>query len=206
MHKQLAITMAAAVAAIAFSGCGSPPPDPAQEAARIYQLGTAEKWPETMAPAKAYALAYPEHTGAHYLLGKAYLHRAEPHLVQAEGELKTAQALLARTERLDGVPWTESKEQYALQIHRDLALVDFRWIREAMRFRLPVNQIRDKLLEAKAEVEAGLKLDPKDSFLGEMKTTVDEYLSGPFKAQEAPPAPPASPQSPPATPVAAVQS
>ena len=193
MLKQTMKTMAAVGAAITFSGCGSPPPDPVQEAQRIYALGTAEKWPDTMAPAKQYALAYPEYTGAHYLLGKAYLHRAEPHLVQAEGELKTAQALLARTARLDGVPWTESKDQYALAIHRDLALVDFRWIREAMRFRLPVNEIRDKLLEAKAEVEAGLKLDPKDSFLGEMKTTVDEYLTGPFKATDTPAPAQASP-------------
>jgi hypothetical protein len=186
------LPVAAALAATALLGIGCSPsrPDAATFSAEIYRLGESGKWGDAMTRAKQLALAYPEQAGAHYLLGKAYLHRPEPHLVQAEGELKTASALLARNGKLDAVAWGTEPE-FELALRRDLALVDFRWIREAMRFNLPATEIRNKLIEARAHVEAGLKIDPEDAFLGEMRGTIEKYLTGPFKnvAPAVPPLP-----------------
>lgn len=176
--------MAVLVTAITmiFSACGKPGPDADAMAAEIYALGQQSKWAETMPMAKELALAYPGHAGAHYLLGKAYLHRAEPHLVQATGEFKTALSLQQRTGKHDAAPWAKTESEFLLAVHRDLALVHFRWIREAMGLNLPTEAIRAKLLAAKEQVDAGLAQDPNDSFLNEMRVTIDEYLAGPFKA------------------------
>lgn len=168
------------------SGCGGPVKAPSVRATEIYTMGEKGSWADTMLMAKAYAQANADDPVAHYLLGKAYLHRAEPHLAQAEGEFKTARALISREGDAAAVAW-ERPESFTLALDRDLALVAFRWIREAMRFGVEPAQIRAKLLEAQHYVDAGLKADPKDSFLGEMKGTIETYLSGPYRQAPTPP-------------------
>lgn len=187
-HPPAALVAFLLASAAVFPGCGAPPPDADALAGAIYAMGGQSKWAETMPMAKALALAYPGAAGAHYLLGKAYLHRAEPHLVQATGEFRTALAIQQRTGRQDAAPWAKTQGEFLLALHRDLALVHFRWIHTAMQSNLPAEAIRAKLLAAKEQVDAGLKQDPNDSFLNEMRVTIDEYLSGPYKAAPGAPA------------------
>lgn len=186
--------LAALLVASAFClvGCTAEKPDGRALAGQVLAMGKAGNWAAAMPLAKQLALAYPEAPGAHYLLGKTYLHNASPHLVQAEGEFRTALAMFHRGGAMM-VPWAdaEDNETFELVVRRDLALVSFRWIREAMRLNLPAAAIRDRLLDAKSQVDAALKLGPGDGFLNEMRTTIDEYLAGPFK--DIPPPVPVSP-------------
>lgn len=191
MHAGKSLLCGALLALL--SSCGAPPPDANTLSSEIYALGEQSRWADTMPMAKALVLAYPEAAGAHYLLGKAYLHRAEPHLVQATGEFKTALAIQQRTGRQDAAPWAKTKGEFLLAVHRDLALVHFRWIHTAMSANLPADMIRAKLLAAKEQVDAGIRQDPNDSFLNEMRTTIEEYLAGPFKEPTTPQSPPQSP-------------
>lgn len=163
-----------------LAGCGAPPPDAAALGARIHAMGERDQWAEALPLAKELALAYPGHAGAHYLLGKAYLHRPEPFLGQALGELRTALRITKRTGETQA-PWAAGDDNFLLGVYRGLALVHFRWIREAMGVNAPSGLIRARLLQAKTEVESGLQIDPTDSFLLEMRATIDEYLAGPFK-------------------------
>lgn len=191
--RPLRAALAAISVASAFllAGCAAEKPDPAVVGGQVLAMGKAGNWAAAMPLAKRLALAYPEAPGAHYLLGKTYLHSASPHLVQAEGEFRTALAMLQRGGTLV-VPWAdaEAEEPLELVVRRDLALVSFRWIREAMRMNFPAAAIRERLIEAKSQVDAALKLSPGDGFLTEMRTTIDEYLAGPFK-DIPPPEPPA---------------
>lgn len=183
-HKYLTprrtVALGATVAMLFMGGCGAPPPPANAMAADVLALGKENRWPEAMPLAKHLVLAWPDAPGGHYLLGKAYLHRPDPQLLHAEGEFKTALALHRRSGSLDAV-LEPNANAFLLALYRDLALVDFRWIREAMGFNLPPAVIRDKLLEARQHVEKGLAINPQDSFLLEMQTTVREYLDGPFK-------------------------
>jgi len=185
LHKQTR-AMVFAAALVLLAGCGVTPPTAGELANTVMELGKANRWADAMPLAKQLVLAYPDAPGGHYLLGKAYLHRPDPQLLHAEGEFETALALFERTQSLDAV-LESNADAFALALYRDLALVDFRWIREAMGFNLPPTLIRDKLLEAKANVEKGLKINPQEAFLLEMQTTVHDYLEGPFKNIGAPP-------------------
>ena len=191
MYRMKHAPMAAALAAIVFlaPGCGAPKPVATEISARIYKMGEAGDWAGAMPLATQFALAWPRDPAAHYLLGKAYLHSAVPALAQADGEFLTAQSLLGRKDSLASVMWATS-EEFRLAIHRDLALVDFRWIREAMRLNFPPQAIHARLIQARGHVEAGLKLSPSDASLKQMHATIDEYLAGPY--QDAPSAAPAS--------------
>lgn len=169
-----------AAALVLLAGCGPTIAPVGEMANAVMELGKQNRWADAMPLAKQLVLAYPDAPGGHYLLGKAYLHRPDPQLNQAEGEFKTALALFERSNSLDAV-LEPSADAFALALYRDLALVDFRWIREAMGFNLPAGLIRDKLIEARGHVEKGLKINPAEAFLLEMQTTVQEYLEGPFK-------------------------
>lgn len=168
-------------ALLLLGGCGAVPQAADTMANAVMDLGKANRWSDAMPLAKDLVIAYPGAPGAHYLLGKAYLHRPDPQLLQAEGEFKTALALHQRNGSLVAVLEPDANA-FALALFRDLALVDFRWIREAMGFNLPPAAIRDKLLEAQANVEKGLAINPEEPFLLEMQSTVRDYLDGPFKS------------------------
>jgi len=167
--------LALAAAALA-QGCARPAP-PEALAAAVWTQGQENRWGEAMPQAKACVLARPDDAGAHYLLAKCYLNRPDPHLNQAEGELRFALALFERTGS-PGLVEDLVEGSFEAALHRDLALTCLRWAREGIRLRLPPDAILAKLRESRDHVGRGLAIDPQNKFLNELKEELDGITSG----------------------------
>jgi len=163
--------------AVFLSGCGPEPYDPAllREAAA---LGEKQKWDEARPLIKAHLLRHPDDAVAHFYYGMSFLHLADPQLTIAEGEFLTALALLAPetapTEAAAGMEYFTFKGV----LHQKTALVYMRAFREALRMNVPYEFSRDLLMKAAAQVDLGLKSDPKSHALKEYRDYLQETLKG----------------------------
>ena len=74
---------------LGLSACSAPKPGP-ELFAHAETLCLDEKWDEAPEPLREYLLAHPDHAGAHFYLGRAYLFGEDFRPAVAEGELQLA--------------------------------------------------------------------------------------------------------------------
>lgn len=164
-------------AGLLLAGCGRARHDVSvlREAAA---LGDKHEWDNARPLIRAYLLDHPDDAVAHFYLGLSFLHLAHPQLTLAEGELLTAQALLApdsaHTEERAGMDYFTFKGV----LHQKTALVYMRALREALAMKVPDEYSRELLKKAAAQVDLGLKSNPKSKALKEYRDFLQETLEG----------------------------
>lgn len=144
-------------------------------------------WATAMTETKALLLTHPDFGPAHFLLGQCYLYGQPPNLVQAQGELRTAWEIFRRDKTF--APWEDdmTRDEYALKLHTVMAAMHMRWISEALQAGVPFDTIQRRVEdELKPHIHTGLKLDPENPFMKELKITVDRLLADGLKGQRRP--------------------
>ena len=164
-------------AAFMLAGCGRSVYDPKllREAAA---LGEEQRWDEARPLVKAHLLDHPDDAIAHYYYGLSFLHLARPQLALAEGELLTAQALLSPESSPTEAAANMEYFTFKGVLHQKTALVYMRAFREAMHRDVPFEYAQDLLVKAAAQVDLGLKSDPKSHALKEYRDFLQETLKG----------------------------
>lgn len=172
-----ALLPALVLCGLLLAGCGAPEYDPSllKQAAA---LGEGQQWDAARPLIKQHLLRYPNDAIGHYYYGLSYLHLHDPQLTLAEGELLTAQALLSQddspTEAAAGMEYFTFKGV----LHQKTALVYMRAFREALRLNAPLEYGHELLLKAAAQVDLGLKSNPKSHALKEYRDFLQETLQG----------------------------
>lgn len=160
-----------------LAGCGKPAYD-GTVLREVAARGQDQNWEESRLLLKAHLLKYPEDPVGHYYYGLSYLHLQDPHLIIAEGELLTAQALLDREGSLPAGATDMNLDAFKGEVHQKTALVYMRAFRESMRMNVPYAYSRDLLLKASAQVDQGLKNAPDSHGLKEYAEFLKETLNG----------------------------
>lgn len=137
------------------AGCGGdvPGPDVFDHAEYLVLEGRFE---EAIPVLKRFLVHHPEHTGAHYYLGRAYYNATETFwFAIAEGEIRTALALFHRQNRANPID-RFSPEYFEFSCHLDIARIHGRQAAAAIAARAPARLVSAIIAsgeEALAEAE-----------------------------------------------------
>lgn len=137
MRRSNALAGAAALLLVAAgAGCGSEPPG-AEAFDHAEFLVLEGRFEEAIPVLKAFLVHHPEHTGAHYYLGRAYYNARESFwFALAEGEIRTALALFERQGRANPID-RFSPEYFELSCYLDIARIHGRQAAAAIAAGLP---------------------------------------------------------------------
>jgi len=141
-----------------------------------YDKSTRYDWAGITQTAKRYLLEQPRDDAGHFMLGQAYLHRGSPYFTLAEGELQTALAIALADKEKAGASLRSylTASEFLGAVHRELALVHLRWVRDAAELGVPQSLIEPRLEKVRDHVERGLGYDPESNFLRELESTLND--------------------------------
>jgi hypothetical protein len=134
-------------------------------------------WVDLLPHIKTYTLQHPNDPSAHFMLGRCFRHLPRFQLTIAEGEFSTALHLFQSRGTPGGLTSIFTADEFEAAIHRELALINLRWAREAMVSGIPPRLYQPSLQKAMEHVEEGLQLNPKSQKLVDLAEMLKAILT-----------------------------
>lgn len=158
------------VAMLCLVGCQEPDYDTLfdQAEARVLE----QEWDEASALLKKILLANPDHSGAHYYLGRCYLNATDfrPHL--AEGEFQTAVHIFRRTDRKSPIERFDD-DYFEFICHISSAKVVLSAIQRLVEDGVPLIQLRGLLDQAREYADTAETVIPDAREVRDLNALID---------------------------------
>ena len=157
-------------AMLSLAGCGEPDYDTLFAQAETHCLE--QEWDEASVLLKQILLTNPNHSGAHYYLGRCYLNAENfrPHL--AEGEFQTAVHIFMRTDRKSPIERFDDK-YFEFICHISSAKVVLSAIQRLVRDGVPLRQLQGLMDQAREYADTADAVIPNAQEVEDLNALID---------------------------------
>lgn len=159
-------------AMLGLVGCAEPDYDRLFDQAEIHCLD--QEWDEASVLLKQILLTNPNHSGAHYYLGRCYLNAEDfrPHL--AEGEFQTAVHIFMRTDRKSPIERFDDK-YFEFICHISSAKVVLSAIQRLVEDRVPLRQLQGLMDQAREYADTADAVIPNAQEVEDLNFLIDAF-------------------------------
>lgn len=165
--------MCVLVCALLASACEPAGPDVSFEQTEFLVLEG--KYDEAIPALKEFLLVHPDHSGAHYYLGRAYAAAHESFwLTLAAGEIETALALYQRQGRKSAIE-RYSDKYFELTCHYELIRVRMKQVTFLMGIGAPRDTIVLHLQKAEEQLSQARLIDPESKDIQNLTEGINAY-------------------------------